>query len=250
MVNKVALGILAVIVLTAMTVGGLVGLQLSDDSGPDEGTPTPAPTPTPTPVSGTAGANGTGNGATGARTATPSPTPTPTPSPTPTVSAADYDPTRIETAVLAGINAEREERDMRPLGTDERLREMALNHSRAMAEQGFVSHAAAGLSAADRYEAFGLADRCRVPDNSNTGIREGRALETVDRKDARQNYTFRSSNRTVTLTNETATARAAVDTWFATEDQRRKLLLEEASVAGIGVVTTERGAVYVTVDLC
>ena len=36
MVNKVALGILAVIILTAMTVGGLVGLQLSGDSSPGE----------------------------------------------------------------------------------------------------------------------------------------------------------------------------------------------------------------------
>jgi len=51
MVNKVALGILAVIVLTAMTVGGLVGLQLGGDSlgGAPVGQGTPSPTPTATP---------------------------------------------------------------------------------------------------------------------------------------------------------------------------------------------------------
>jgi uncharacterized protein YkwD len=132
---------------------------------------------------------------------------------------------------------------------------MARNHSEAMAEQGFITHAAGGFSTADRYEAFGLADRCRIPDNSNSGIREGRALETINKKKFGQNYTFTSldrttDNRTVTIGNETVAARAAVDSWFATEEQRRKLLLREASVAGVGVVVTDRGGIYLTVDLC
>jgi uncharacterized protein YkwD len=245
MVNKVALGILAVIILTAMTVGGLVGLQLSDD-GAGEGTATPVPTTTATPTPATPDADGTGDGSAG----TPTPTATPTPTPTPAVSAGDYNRTLIEEEVRAAINAEREERDMRPLGTETVLREMARNHSRAMAGQGYVTHDAAGFTTADRYEAFGLADRCRIPDNSNSGIREGQALETVDKRTLGANYTFRADGPTVTLRNETVTARAAVDSWFRTEDARQKLLLREAGAAGVGVVLTERGGVYVTVDLC
>jgi uncharacterized protein YkwD len=251
MVNKVALGILAVIILTAMTVGGLVGLQLSDEDGSGEATPTPAPTPTP--AAGTPAANGTGDGSSDGGAGMP--TPTPTPEPTPTASASDFDATLIEAEVRAVINAEREERDMRPLALDEQVRAMARNHSGAMAEQGFITHAAGGFSTADRYEAFDLADRCRIPDNSNSGIREGRALETIDKKTVGRNYTFTSlnetaDNRTVTISNETVAARAAVDIWFATEDQRRKLLLREASVAGVGAVVTDRGGIYLTVDLC
>jgi uncharacterized protein YkwD len=77
----------------------------------------------------------------------------------------------------------------------------------------------------------------------------GRALETVDKKNVGRNFTF-SDGRTVVLENETVVARAAVDTWFASAEPRQTLLLEEASVAGVGVVVTPEGGVYVTVDLC
>jgi uncharacterized protein YkwD len=245
MVNKVALGILAVIILTAMAVGGLVGLQLSGDEPSDGATPTPAttPTPSPTPSSGSSGSDGAGSGGG-------TPTATPTPTPTPTVSPADLDATRIEREVRAAINTRRTDRGMGTLADESRIDEMALNHSRAMAGQGYVAHDAAGFTTMDRYEAFGLADRCRIPDNSNTGIREGEALETVDKKIAGQNYTFASDGRTVPIDDEVTAGRAAVDTWFATSETRQKLLLEEASVAGVGVVVTERGGIYVTVDLC
>lgn len=246
MVNKVALGILAVIVLTAMAVGGLVGLQLNGDGPSTEATPTPAttPTPTPTPSPGSAGANGTetgdGNGA-GA---------TATPPPTPTVSPADLDPTLVEREVRAEINARRTDRGAGELAGESRLDEMALNHSGSMSELGYVTHDAGGFTTMDRYEAFGLADRCRIPDNSNTGIRKGEALETVGKKVVGQNYTFASDGRTVSIDDEATAARAVVDSWFATTDARRTLLLEEAGVAGVGVVVTERGGIYVTVDLC
>ncbi|MEF8788818.1 MAG: CAP domain-containing protein [Haloarculaceae archaeon] len=243
MVNKVALGILAVIILTAMTVGGLVGLQLSGDSSPGEANRTATPDPTPTSTPGTPGADaagdGTGDGA-----------PTPTSTPTPTATPVNYDESEIEATVRAAINDRRADRGMQPLEREDLLQRMALNHSRAMSRQGYVSHAAGGLTAADRYEAFGLADRCRIPDNSDRGIRTGRGLETVDKKGFGANYTFASDNRTVRITNETTAARAAVDTWFAGEEPRQTLLLEEASVAGVGAVVTDEGDVYVTVDLC
>lgn len=252
MVNKVALGILAVIVLTAMTVGGLVGLQLSGDEEPDEATPTPTTTPTPTPASASDGSDGSDEGGDGESGDGESGdvTPTPTPEPTPTVSAAHYDATLIEEEVRVAINERRADRGMQRLAMDERIREMARNHSRTLSELGYVTHDAGGLTAADRYEAFDLDERCRVPDNSNSGIRRGRELETLDKKTFGENYTFASEDRTVTIENETTAARAAVDSWFTSEEQRRKLLLEAASAVGVGVTITDRGDLYVTVDLC
>lgn len=250
MVNKVALGILAVIVLTAMTVGGLVGLQLSGEDAPGEATPTPVSTPAPGPA-GTPGPNGSGDG-----------TATPTPTATPAVSAADFDETAIEEGVRAAINVRREDRDMASLRGDKLVREMARNHSRAMAAEGNLTHDAGGTTTMARYEAFDLEDRCRVPDNSHTGIRDGEALETIDRKTVGGNYTFQTDNRgdmnytferenrTIAVENETVAARAVVDSWFASERQRQKLLLREASSAGVGVAVTEEGEIYVTVDLC
>lgn len=239
MVNKVALGILAVIVLTAMTVGGLVGLQLSGEDAPGEATPAPASTPTSGPAE-SPGANG-GDGGDGAATPTPTATPVPL--------ASTLDEAAIEEGVRAEINVRRDDREMQPLASGEVVREMARNHSRTMADEGNLTHDAGGLTTMDRYEAFGLDDRCRVPDNSYTGIRDGKALETLDRKTAGQNYTFRDG-RTATLDNETVAAQAVVDSWFTREQQRRKLLLQEASEAGVGVTITEAGEIYVTVDLC
>ena len=237
MVNKVALGILAVIVLTAMTVGGLVGLQLSGEDAPGEATPTPVSTPTPGPAE-TPGTNGSDDGA-----ATPTPTATPVPL------AASFDEAAIEESVRAEINVRREDRDMTALRSDEVVQEMARNHSRTMASEGNLTHDAGGLTTMDRYEAFGLEDRCRIPDNSYTGIRDGKALETIDRKTVGENYTFRD-DRTMAIDNETMAARAVVDSWFTREQQRRKLLLKEATVAGVGVTITEEGELYATVDLC
>lgn len=236
MVNKVALGILAVIVLTAMTVGGLVGLQLSGEDAPGEATPTPVSTPNPTPA-GTPETDGGDGAATTTRTATPAPL------------AASFDEAAVEESVRAEINERREDRDMTALGSEDVIREMARNHSRTMASEGNLTHDAGGLTTMDRYEAFGLDDRCRVPDNSYTGIRDGEALETLDRKTVGENYTFRD-DRTMAVDNETVAARAVVDSWFTREQQRRKLLLKEATEAGVGVTITEEGELYVTVDLC
>ncbi|MFC6938549.1 CAP domain-containing protein [Salinirubellus sp. GCM10025818] len=239
MVNKVALGILAVIVLTAMTVGGLVGLQLNDDGTPSEATPQPDSTPTPNPAAGTPGGDGGGDDG----------TPTPTPTPTPAVSASDFDETAIAEGVRTAINVQRADRDMESLRSDEVVNEMARNHSLTMSREGNVTHDAGGLTTMERYRAFDLDTRCRVPDNSYTGIRDGEALETIDRKTLGTNYTSRDG-RTRSIENETVAARAVVDSWFTSEEERRKLLLREATVAGVGTVVTEEGELYVTVDLC
>lgn len=248
MVNKVALGILAVIVLTAMTVGGLVGLQLSGDGALGEGTPTQTATPTPQPATEAPESTpGGGSGGTGDETSTPTPTPTPG------VSPADLDRTLIEEEIRAEINDRRADRDMEPLALGERVREMARNHSRAMARQGYVSHMADGFTTQERYEAFGLAERCRVTNNANRGIVTGQGLETVSTTSVGETYTYQGANRTnqtIRIENETQVARVVVDGWFVSDNERRKLLLEQATVAGTGVVVTEAGDVYVTTDLC
>jgi uncharacterized protein YkwD len=241
MVNKVALGILAVIVLTAMTVGGLVGLQLGgeDPLGPN-GTSTPTPTP----------GVGSGNASTN-QTATPerTPSPEPTPSPEETVRADEFNDTRIEEQVRRLVNDRRTNRSDRTLRADSTLTEMARFHSDNLAAQGYPSHVADGYSAQERYERFGLADRCQVPDDSYTGIRTGEALETVAKSFAGRPYTAPDGETRVNE-NERAVARAVVDGWFDRSSDRRKLVLEEATAVGVGVTVTDDGAVYVTANLC
>lgn len=256
MVNKVALGILAVIVLTAMTVGGLVGLQLGGGSlgGPGAGTATPGAgtatpggdaTPTPT-TAPTATATPTPE-PTPTRTATPTPEPTPTP--VPTVAASEFNETRIELFVAAIINNEREERNRKTLDSHGPLDEMAVFHSDNMAGQGFVSHVAAGFTTAERYDRFELENRCKVTDDTNTGIRQDQELETVAKTVAGQVYTDDEGNRRINR-DEQDVAVTVLREWFEEDESRRKLLLRNADEIGVGVVVEEDGDTWVTVDLC
>lgn len=253
MVNKVALGILAVIVLTAMTVGGLVGLQLGGGSlgdGPGaggstatSGTVTPAGGSTPTPTTAPTGT------ATPEPARTATPTPEPTATPVPTVAASEFNETRIGLFVQAILNNEREERDRGTLDSHGPLDEMAVFHSENMAQQGFVSHAAAGFTTAERYDRFELADRCKVTDDTNTGIRTDQELETVTKTVAGQVYTDGEGNRRINR-DEQDVAVAVLRKWFAEDESRRKLLLQNADEIGVGVVVDEDGDTWVTVDLC
>lgn len=255
MVNKVALGILAVIVLTAMTVGGLVGLQLGGGSlgdGPGAGTPTPTPG-TATPGGGTTPTPTTAPTATATptRTATPTATPTaePTPTSVPTVAASEFNETRVELFVRAILNNEREERDRGTLASHDPLDEMAEFHSDNMAQQGFRSHVAAGFTTAERYDRFELEDRCKVTDDTNTGIRQDQELETVAKTVAGQVYTDDEGNRRINR-DEQDVAVTVLREWFEEDESRRKLLLRNADEIGVGVVVEEDGDTWVTVDLC
>ena len=256
MVNKVALGILAVIVLTAMTVGGLVGLQLGGGSldgdggglGPGSATPTPTATPgdaeTPKPTAATATPTPTS-----ATTPTATATPEPTATPVPTVAPSEFNETRIETFVAAIINNERQERNRQTLDGHGPLEEMAVFHSENMAGQGYVSHVAAGYTTEERYDRFGLDNRCKVTDDSNTGIRDDQELETVAKTVAGQVYTDEEGNRRINR-DEQDVAVAILRKWFGQDSERRKLLLRNADEIGVGVVVEDDGDTWVTVDLC
>lgn len=230
MANKGALVVVAVIAAAAMGVGALVGGEFAGDLGDD-------PTETPTTGAGDGGEGLTAT-ATPARTATPPPT----------VAPAEFDPAAIEREVAALVNAERRDRDREELRRFDRLVEMARFHSENMAAQQYASHAAGGYDTAERYERYGLEDRCRVPDDSSTGIRDGRALETVAKTTAGRPYE-RGDDEYVHRTDE-AVARAVVARWGDDPDEREKLLLQEATRIGVGVVVDDDGGTYVTLDLC
>ena len=282
MANKIALLLLAGIVLMAVGAGAAIGLYLSGGGGGDAGTPSPTPAPagggsaTPTPTAGTATTNGTtptADGATatatptGAPTATPTPTatatpdlpltatPAPTDSPTPTatgtptatptpqpVSPAGFNATRIEVLVREEINDRRAERGLERLFVRDGMPRMAKNHSRRMARQGYASHAAGGFSTEDRYERNGFF--CGIPDDTNTDTRTGDAIETVDKVSAGQEFNGQYNR------NEREIARDAVENWFADQEERTKLTYENAGSLGVGVVVSGSGRAYVTVDLC
>lgn len=233
--NKGVVVVVGVIALTGIAVGGFVALELDGtNGGPVDGTATT--TVTATDGSGTAGtatATSTDDGTT-TSTATDTRTPTPTATPEPEIDGAT-----LEAALLEEINDRRAARGIGTLSTLDTLTAMARFHSDNMAAQGYLSHVAGGYTAADRYEEYELADRCRIADDSNTGVREDEELEVIGRVTVGENGTT-----------EAELADAAVTEWFATDEQRERLTYRNAERVGIGVNVTDEGRAYLTVNLC
>lgn len=230
--NKGVVVVVAVIALTGIGVGAFVALEMGGtNGGPANGTATDTATDGGT--TGTATATSTvSDTATSTVTDTQTPTSTPTPAP-------EIDATTLEAAVLEEVNDRRAERGIDRLSTLDTLTEMARFHSDNMAAQGYPSHVAAGYTAAERYEEYELADRCRIADDSNTGVREDEELEVIGRVAVGENGTT-----------EAELADAAVTTWFAEDEPRERLTYQNAERVGIGVNVTDDGRAYLTVNLC
>ncbi|MFC6835987.1 CAP domain-containing protein [Halomarina ordinaria] len=224
MVNKVLLGVLGGIVLLSVAVGGFLGWQLSADT-PVEGAEEADDVEEVTPADdGETNASDDGD-----RNETAA-----------SFNASEVDTVAIEDGIVAAVNAGRAESDRDPLSEYDALTEMARFHSAGMADQGYPSHAAAGYDTVERYEEFDLYDQCRVPDDTRSGVREGRELETITRV----------TLNTTEAPDEREVAKTVATQWAADEEARTKLTYRYASRLGVGVEVTDSGYVYATLDLC
>lgn len=242
MANRVLLVVLSAIVLTSMAVGGLIGTQFGGDDPADGAVPvdgsasgptaTPATTPEPAATTPTT-AQQTG---TSEPTATPKSTRTPEP-----FDPASVNATAVEAHLLSIVDEQvREPAGRTTLKREATLDEMALFHSDNMGRQGFPAHDAAGYSTVERYEEFGQYTRCRVPSDSNSGVRKGEEIELVGRLTLDESDV--PTNREI--------ADRIVTAWVGDDDEKRKLLYTNADRVGVGVNVTADARVYVTVDLC
>jgi len=273
MANKIALLLLGGIVVTATSAGAAIGVYLGDggpllESGGDgEGgsaAPTSTLTATATVATDAGGGDGGGSSDDGGGTATegpgstdttPPPTSTGTPPPTATpepdatatpgpVRPDSFNETKVRLLVVDEINDRRVERGLEKLRSDEVLTRMAGNHSRRMSEQGYVSHAAGGYTTEERYRRNDMYDACKIADDTNTGIRTGDAIETLDKVSAGGEFDNRTNR------NEREIAVDGVENWFGTDSERRKLTYENAERIGVGVHVSGSNRAYLTVDLC
>jgi uncharacterized protein YkwD len=275
MANKIALLLLGGIVVTATSAGAAIGVYLGD-GGPllegggegDGGSAAPTATLTATATAATdAGGGDGGSGGSsddgggtateepGSAGTTPPPTSTVTPPPTATpepdttatpgpVRPDSFNETKIRLLVVEEINDRRVERGLEKLRSDEVLTRMAGNHSRRMSEQGYVSHAAGGYTTAERYRRNGLDQRCGILDSERNTVRENREIETLDKVSAGGEFDNRTNR------NEREIAVDAVESWFATDSERRKLTYENAEKLGVGAHVSGSNRAYLTVDLC
>ncbi|MFB6073670.1 MAG: CAP domain-containing protein [Haloarculaceae archaeon] len=263
MVNKVVVGIVGLIVLTAMLVGALVGTQLggTGSAGPaTNATATPTATAAPTATAtGTPTAPGTGGQtatstptATATATSTPTANGSPTPTPERRIDPGAFDAATIEDRIEAGINDRREARGLDPLQTEgataSHLRRMARNHSATMAETGEVTNDAGGNSSAQRFRQNDLFQTCKFATGSGVIKPAHDNFETVGRTIAGRPY--QEDDRRRFNANETAVAGAVVGNWFGSDFFRPRLTYENAGRLGVGVVVTDDGEVYATAEVC
>ena len=222
--------------VTSLVVGGLLGMQFAGGGGDDPLTTTPATAArgTPTPAATTAPTDPTS-----VETTTGPATPTPTPTPKQTFSPESVNATAVEYHLRALIDGE-VRTNSQSLETDAVLEEMAQFHTENMVEQGYPSHVAGGYSTRGRYEKFDRYSYCRVPSDNNAGIRDGEELEVVGRV---------TLNLSADPT-EHDIARQVLDEWSDDETAMKRLSLQNAEKAGVGVGVSKSARVYVTVDLC
>jgi len=259
--NRAAVIILGGIVLVGvLVIGGGAALVLGGGDGGAGGTPT-AVDATPLPVTPTQTATPTPS-----QTATPTATPTSTRTATATpmgqsetpVPLAEFSERRIEVLVVEALNDWRASEGLEPLvgngTTAERLREMAREHSVAMANEGEVVHVIDGTTSADRYEDHDLHSLCSwkaagrdaTIDPTNNGYQKtDNALEAIGRTYAGREYDDGQFNG-----DEQAVARAVVEQWQSELYFPRRLLLPNATHVGVGAEISQSGEVYVTADVC
>jgi uncharacterized protein YkwD len=246
MVNKAMVAVLAAIVLVALAVGVMMGLQLSDEPPAGTDPTTPAPTTSAGPTTTTTTGGGTTTTTTTAATATTTETATTTTetttsattaTTTPGVSPSTVNASHVERAVRAEVNRLRERNGREPLAWLPELREMARFHSENMAGQGYPSHVAAGYTTEERYREFELYERCKLADSTGSSVRTGEELEVVGRL-------------TPSTIDASTIGRQMVQQWAGESESRERLLYRSGDRVGVGVTVTEAGQVYVTLDLC
>jgi hypothetical protein len=160
---------------------------------------------------------------------------------------------------------------LEPLQTEttnaDRLTNMAESHSDAMAREGRVSHTVNNITTVNRYEQYGLYQRCEINVDNNYVLRpDSDQFEVIGLTVAGQEYTPNDNvagweiNTTANQTtdepriqfnaNDKQVARALVIHWLDGADKSHPILFDEAEEVGVGVSLTTTGNVYATVNIC
>ncbi|MFC5969840.1 hypothetical protein ACFPYI_00710 [Halomarina salina] len=239
MANKLLILVFGAVIVTSLVVGGLLGMQFAGGGG-DE---VPA-TATPAQKTAAQAATTTGSSAQSTESTTDgstdeTATSEPTATPEPTFSPESVNGSAVEQHLRVLVN-EKVRNGSQPLDSEATLEEMAQFHTDNMLQQGYSSHVAGGYSTRMRYEEFDRYSHCRVPSDSNAGIRDGEELEVVGRisLDWQEDPT------------DQEIARQLLDDLRSEEKQMQKLGLTNAETAGVGISVSDEARVYVTVDLC
>lgn len=242
MVNKSAVGLLAVVIVASLGVGVMVGMQLGANGGGDVtaagGQSADGSTATPA---------GNGDGTTATTASGPSA------EQRTTIPARQFDEEEIANYVAQFFNQEREGRGFEQLSTDgttaDQVAAMASDHSTAMANLGETTHEIDGVGTSGRYRNNDLFDRCKFKSPEGSYIRQpDSGFESIGLTYAGTQY--EDDGQTKFNADERAVARAIVGDWMQSSNDRNRVLINGPTVLGVGVEVTDGGRVFVTANVC
>lgn len=155
------------------------------------------------------------------------------------------DPRTVEAQIHDAVNNMRTVRDLPPLKIDTELRQIARNHSRDMAQRGYIGHSTpTGTDMGDRYDRFGY--DCRAPMEGS--FRYATGGENIARLHI-EKPVKRSDGRVVVYENESDLAHGAVWGWMHSPGHKENLLKSFWRREGIGV-KMKGECVYITQNFC
>lgn len=140
---------------------------------------------------------------------------------------------QVENHVHDMTNGERASHGIRFLASDNRLDDIARNHSQDMANRGYFDH--------DTPEGLDPTDR-------------GAAVSYNCRKDYGSYYTYGLAENIFTISwagsNPEMLARQIVDSWMGSPGHRQNILESDYNALGVGIAVGRTGAVYATQNFC
>lgn len=145
--------------------------------------------------------------------------------------------------IHGGINDKRRENGLPSLTWDPQLANIALSHSRDMAERGYFDHLSPeGEDFADRYDKYNYSKDTRIGNQVYIGG------ENLFLSNVVESYTYNENTGEVfeyKFYSLEELARSTVDGWMDSPGHRENILTP-FSREGIGIYVTDEGEVYIT----
>ena len=151
--------------------------------------------------------------------------------------------TNLANLIHQGINNKRRDSGLQPLTWDQQLANIALSHSRDMAERDYFDHVSPeGEDFADRYEDYNYSKDTRVGNQVYVGG------ENLFLNNVVGSYTYDDLTGEVfeyRFNDLEELAQSTVDGWMDSPGHRENILTP-FSREGIGIIVTDEGEVYIT----
>ena len=152
----------------------------------------------------------------------------------------------LENRVFQLINAERERAELKPLKRDDRLVELARQHSRDMARRGYFDHnTPEGKSPTERGRELGITCRKTFGRFYTTGI-----AENIFQNNLYDRVIFRNDKPTYEWNSLEDIARSTVGGWMKSDGHRKVILTDRYDRAGVGVAIAPNDQVLITQEFC